>query len=111
LAVEEGPLGFHARRDARRKRYRYVICDGPVRDVFRRRVALHLFRRLDVAEMKAAAKVLVGEHDFASFQSTGSRRETTVRTVFDLAIARQGAPDDHLVVFEIQANGFLYNMV
>ncbi len=36
LAVEEMPAGFHPIRDVLRKRYRYVIHDGPVRDVFRR---------------------------------------------------------------------------
>lgn len=110
-SVEEMSPGFHARRDAKRKRYRYVVCDGPVRDVFRRRTAWQLFRRLDVESMIDAAGILIGEHDFASFQTSGSERETTVRTIFDLLIQRQPAPDNHLVHFEIESNGFLYNMV
>ena len=79
LSVEDAP-NFHARRDAKRKRYRYVIHDGPVRDVFYRRYAWQLFRRLDVPAMQRAAATLVGKHDFASFETAGSERETTERT-------------------------------
>jgi tRNA pseudouridine38-40 synthase len=89
LSVEEAP-NFHARRDAKRKRYRYVIHDGPVRDVFYRRYAWQLFKRLDVPAMQRAAETLVGKHDFASFETAGSERETTERTVFALEVCRCG---------------------
>jgi tRNA pseudouridine38-40 synthase len=140
LAVEESP-GFHARRDSTRKRYRYIIHDGPVRDVFRRRFAWQIFTRLDVPAMQRAAKVLVGKHDFASFESSGSERETTERTVFGLDVCRRpiednsifvgsdflprtgpedGAPlrndsltpdRESIVQIEVECDGFLYNMV
>jgi tRNA pseudouridine38-40 synthase len=111
LSVEEMPAAFHARRDAKRKCYRYVICDDRVRDVFRRRHAWQLFNRLDVAAMREAAALLPGKHDFASFETSGSERETTERTIFNLTIDRCGAPDEHVVVIEVEADGFLYNMV
>jgi tRNA pseudouridine38-40 synthase len=110
VAVEEAPPGFNARRDANRKRYRYQICDGRVRDVFRRRFAWHLFNRLNVLAMQRAADVLLGQHDFASFETAGSERETTERTVFDLCVRRIEEPD-HVIQIEIEADGFLYNMV
>jgi tRNA pseudouridine38-40 synthase len=111
LTVEDAPTDFHAQRDARRKRYRYVMCDRRVRDVFRRRYAWQLFNRLDVPAMQRAAAMLVGTHDFISFQSSGSERETTERTVFDLTIQRHEPPDDQVVQLEIEASGYLYNMV
>jgi tRNA pseudouridine38-40 synthase len=111
LTVEDAPSGFYAQREAKRKRYRYVICDYRVRDVFRRRYAWQLFNRLDVPAMQRAAAVLVGTHDFISFQSSGSERETTERTVFDLTIQRHEPPDDRVVQIEIEASGYLYNMV
>jgi tRNA pseudouridine38-40 synthase len=109
--VEDAAPGFHARRDAERKRYRYVLCDGPVRDIFQRRYSWHVYRTLDISAMSRGAERLIGEHDFASFQSGGSVRETTVRTIFDLSIARQPPPNEHVVHLEVEANGFLYNMV
>ena len=109
--IEEAPAGFNAQREARRKRYRYLMCDYRVRDVFRRRYAWQLFNRLDVPAMQRAAAVLVGTHDFISFQSSGSERETTERTVYDLTIHRHEPPNDHVVQLEIEASGYLYNMV
>ncbi len=111
VSVEDAAPRFNARRDAKHKRYRYVICDGRVRDVFRRRYAWQINRRLDVEAMSRGAQVLVGRHDFASFETSGSERETTIRTVFDLIVHRAEAPDDHVVQFEVEADGFLYNMV
>ncbi len=111
LKVEEAPAGFNAQREAKRKRYRYVICDHRARDVFRRRFAWQLFNRLDVTAMQRAAQPLGGTHDFISFQSSGSERETTERTVYDLTIRRFDPPGNHVVELEIEASGYLYNMV
>lgn len=110
-SVDEVPAGFHARRDARRKRYRYALFDGPVRDVFRRRCHWHVHAQLDERAMHRAAQPLVGRHDFASFQSAGSPRRSTERTVFELSVARQPAGQGGEVHVEIEADGFLYNMV
>ena len=140
LAVEDAPE-FHARRDAKRKRYRYVIHDGPVRDVFYRRFSWQLFKRLDVAAMQRVTEVLLGKHDFASFETSGSERESTERTVFDLRVQRVTLRSDvldvggesfprstthddvdrrkdspptwekSLVQIEVESDGFLYNMV
>jgi tRNA pseudouridine38-40 synthase len=111
LTVEEMPDRFHARRLAKRKRYRYFIVEGRVRDVFRRRYAWHVYRRLDFDAMREAANTLVGTHDFASFQSAGSKRETTERTVFELTLNRLPDPDPNVLQLDIEADGFLYNMV
>jgi tRNA pseudouridine38-40 synthase len=111
LDVAEAAEGFHAIRDACRKRYRYVIHDGPVRDVFRRDYSWRTFVRLDAEAMDRAAAVLRGTHDFRSFQSAGADRPTTVRTVFDVQVRRREPPEQDLVVLEIEADGFLYNMV
>ncbi len=61
--------------------------------------------------MSRAAEFLVGKHDFASFETSGSQRETTVRTIFYLSIARLLAPESHVIQIEVEADGFLYNMV
>lgn len=107
----EAADGFHALRDAVRKRYRYILHDGPVRDVFARNYCWHYYGRLDVDAMARAARALVGTHDFSSFETSGAPRRTSVRTVYELTLCRSEAPHEHLIVLEIEANGFLYNMV
>jgi tRNA pseudouridine38-40 synthase len=109
--VAVAPTGFHALRDALRKRYRYVIEDGRVRDLFDRKYVWHIYRKLDVEAMAQAAAALVGTHDFASFETTGSSRLTTVRTIFDLLVERRMAERTERVIIEVEADGFLYNMV
>jgi len=110
IAAAEAPPGFHARRQALGKRYRYVIRDGQVADVFARHYAWQLFGRLDAGAMHRAAQALVGRHDFSSFETTGSPRVSSVRTVLAIDVARDDRDAD-LMRVEVEADGFLYNMV
>ena len=87
LDVAEAPEGFHPISHARRKRYRYVIHNGPVRDIFSRNYVWHHNRgRLDAEAMNRAAAALLGTHDFSSFETAGAPRATSVRTVFDIRV-------------------------
>jgi tRNA pseudouridine38-40 synthase len=109
--VVEAPHRFHAQRHAVRKRYRYVVQDGRLPDLFARKYVWHVYQRLDVDAMRVAAQALVGTHDFASYQTSGSQRLTTVRTIQDLLVERRQAELTDRVVIEVEADGFLYNMV
>ena len=111
LDVLEVDRSFHPIRDARGKRYRYLLHDGPIRDVFRRAYAWHFPSGLDAEAMDRAAAALHGCHDFRSFQTTGAPRRSTVRTIREIWVRRRPAPEEHLVVLEVEADGFLYNMV
>ena len=154
LDAVEVPAGFHPIRDALRKRYRYVIHDGPVRDVFERRYSWHYGRPLDEGAMHRAAQTLRGTHDFSSFETSGAPRESSVRTVSDIFVCRTGVrragdcpvfrptdaenrrpgrdpaetvsdepcrvatrptgagdPRATFLLIEVEADGFLYNMV
>ena len=71
VARQVGPVAddFDPRRDARSRRYEYRIHNAPWPSPFTRRHAWHVHRPLDAAAMTEAAAVLVGEHDFSSFQA------------------------------------------
>ena len=117
LEAVEVAAGFHPIRDAVKKRYRYVIHDGPLADVFNRQYCWHYRHgRLDVEAMDRAAAALLGKHDFKSFESSGAERETSVRTVSYLNVRRDVAEQGRAgggdrIILEIEADGFLYNMV
>lgn len=114
IAVRDAQIApdhFHATQSATRKRYRYAIHNHPIRDVFRRHTSWHYPRPLDVRAMHEAAQLLRGTHDFRSFQTSGSERQSTVRTVFDIQVRRGSGEDQHMVFIEVEADGFLYNMV
>ena len=117
LQLNEVAAGFHPIRDAVRKRYRYVIHDGSVRDTFRRgQCWQYVHGRLDVDAMQRAANALLGTHDFSSFETSGAERASSVRTIYDLPVERGRAGESDLmtadlVTVEVEADGFLYNMV
>lgn len=111
LDVAEARPGFHAIREAARKRYRYVVHDGPMPDVFRRHYVWHYRQRLDADAMHRAAQPLLGTHDFRSFETGWPQRTSSVRTIFDIWVRRGLSGDDNLVALEVEADGFLYNMV
>jgi tRNA pseudouridine38-40 synthase len=106
-SAEEVPESFDANRDAVGKRYRYVIHDGPTVSPFLRRYCCHSKQALDAAAMARAALPLVGRHDFHSFETEWPNRASSVRTITHLAVNRAG----ELIWIDVEADGFLYNMV
>ncbi|MEX3103768.1 MULTISPECIES: tRNA pseudouridine(38-40) synthase TruA [unclassified Streptomyces] len=107
-ALAEAAPGFNARFAALWRRYVYRVGDqaGGVDPLLRSHVLWHDWP-LDVAVMDAAAKSLVGEHDFAAY---AKKREgaSTVREIFDFGVRRR---DDGVVEVEVRADAFCHNQV
>jgi tRNA pseudouridine38-40 synthase len=102
------PASFDARRCATGREYRYTIDMGPVPSPFTARYAWHHPGGLAVASMRAAARLLEGEHDFASFCRAPQLPATgTVRTLRRLSVATK---EDRLTI-RAAADGFLHQMV
>lgn len=95
------------------KAYSYTFHISRDRPLWDRRYVCHTRHELDLGAMAAAARALVGEHDFAAFAAAGHGRQSTVRTVYTCDVAELApAPDGaRRVRLEISGNGFLYNMV
>ena len=107
VGVVDATPGFHARFHAIGKTYRYRIVTMPVCSPFDRWFVWHAPGRRRLEEMHRAAAMLVGTHDFASFQGRGSAIRHTVRTIHRLDIREAGGE----IVFEIEGDGFLRQMV
>jgi len=89
LKVEEAAQDFHPIRDVESKRYVYLIYDGQLRPVFWRKYCWHFRgRRLEAAAMHRAAEWLRGTHDFSSFEASGAKRASAVRTIDRLSVQR-----------------------
>ena len=108
LSVRRAAGDFHARYSAAGKEYRYFIWNGDVMPPHLRHYRAHERRPLDVAAMRAAARPLVGRHDFAAF-SANPHREIggTVRQIRMLSLRASGRD----IVLRVQGDGFLYRMV
>ncbi len=98
---------FHARFSAESRSYRYVILNRPVRPAYLSGRVSWIPRHLDEAKMRAGAAHLVGTHDFSAFRSAHCSNKVPVKHVSEMSINRKG----DWVWIDIQANGFLHNMV
>jgi tRNA pseudouridine38-40 synthase len=106
-AIEPVDASFDAIASTASKRYQYVVWTAEDRPVFAADLAYHRWQPLDVDAMAAAAAVLVGTHDFASFAKPGHGREHTVRTVLACSVRRRGPR----LVIGVEGTGFLWHMV
>lgn len=107
IELVEAPDTFHARHDARGKLYRYRIHRAAVLSPMTRWFVWHVPGRLDIAAMREAARFVVGAHDFASFQASGSSVVDTRRVVDRVDIVEHG--DEWQI--EVEGPGFLRHMV
>lgn len=104
---EEVALDWHPRFCNSTKTYEYKILNRRFPDPMQRFYTHFVYMPLNLEKMKEAAAYIVGEHDFASFCSSGSQVESTVRTVYALEISKE----KDVISIRISGNGFLYNMV
>jgi tRNA pseudouridine38-40 synthase len=114
--TEEVAESFHARYDARAKTYRYRILCSPVASPFIGRYVHHYSYPLDHYRMAAAARVLIGEHDFTSFAASEGPIEDpplhdkgNVRTIFSSQIIWR--PRTSILGYTVRGSGFLHHMV
>jgi tRNA pseudouridine38-40 synthase len=107
VSAEQVPLDFDPRRQARVKHYRYRWLDGRTRSPLRRTQVWWHRAPLDAAAMDAACAALCGTHDFATFRAAGCGAATTVRTIPEWRVHRQG--DE--VWLDARGHGFLRHMI
>lgn len=114
LAAEEVPADFHSRFSAKGKHYQYSIYTGEVMPPLERLYALHVPCTLDLNRIAECLALLVGTHDFSSFENAGSRdkdkesRKGAVRTIM---VASLDTIDDVRLNFTFMGEGFLRHMV
>ena len=98
--------GFNAIGSCVKKEYTYLIYNSGIRDPFYVNRAWFYPKHLDESVMQRAADCFIGTHDFAAVRSVGTDVKSTVRTVYDYKVERDG----DLISLRVSANGFLYNM-
>ena len=97
---------FNAIGSCVKKEYTYLIYNSGIRDPFYVNRAWFYPTHLDETVMQRAADCFIGTHDFAAVRSVGTDVKSTVRTVYDYKVERDG----DLISLRVSANGFLYNM-
>ena len=106
--IYEAPPNFHALASVVEKTYIYKILQSKNPSPFQYDRALWRPKKLNLHLLNELSSVLLGEHDFASFQSAGTEVATTVRNIY---AAKWTQPRESLVEFRITGDGFLKQMV
>lgn len=106
VRCEEADIDFNSRHCAKSKLYRYTIFNGDFLSPLVRHFAAKCFYKLDIPDMRKAARLLAGRHDFRAFEAVDGQKKDSVRTIKRIGVAKDGS----LVYIDIEADGFLYNM-
>jgi tRNA pseudouridine38-40 synthase len=119
-AAVEVDAEWHARRDARMRRYVYILADGVTKPVLdRRRIAWTPYP-LDAKRMAAAAQSWIGKHDFTSFRAQKCQAESPIRSIDLFSVERidavasplaLAAAGGSLIAFTVEARAFLHHQV
>lgn len=107
ITSERAADNFNARSHAKKKTYEYSMYVSDVELPLKERYFSRVYGDIDVNKMRAAAKLIEGEHDFKAFSATGGSVKTTVRTIYAISVEQA----DNEIKIRLTGNGFLYNMV
>lgn len=107
VKAEDVSEEFHPRYDCVKKTYQYKIYNGKYRNPICRKYSEYCHVFLDEKKMNEVSKAFIGTHDFKAFAASGNSSKTTVRTIFDIDVKREG----EFVVITVTGDGFLYNMI
>ncbi|WP_353094179.1 tRNA pseudouridine(38-40) synthase TruA [Tissierella praeacuta] len=107
IESEEVDLNFHARFDALKKKYKYIVYTGELPRAIYRNFSYYVPYNIDINKMIEASKYLIGTHDFSAFMSANSDVNSTIRTIYDISIEK----NKDLIKFSVEGNSFLRNMV
>jgi len=108
--VGVAPQGFHARKHASARRYRFLLgCDPASASPFRSPYEWALRAEVDFAALASSAKLIVGTHDFSAFAAAGQEKP---HYRCNVAVSEwRERPADEGFIFTIEADRFLHRMV
>ncbi len=107
LSAERVSDDFDARHSARARHYLYRIVNRRAPLTFERGRAWAVKPRLEAGAMQAAARALIGRHDFTTFRDAQCQAKSPIRTVDRLEVRRDG----DAITFEVSALSFLHRQV
>ncbi len=88
LKVSKANKKFHARHDAKRRIYQYLIVNRQSPLALQKNKAWHIRKKLDLLSMKKGAKLLLGTHDFSTFRSSSCGAKSPIKTMEKILIKK-----------------------
>ena len=107
IKIKKRGKDFHARFSAKMRVYKYKIINRPSRPVIHKNRGWHIINKLDLREMKKAAKKLVGTKDFSTFRASSCRAKSPIKTMRSVKIKSRNSK----IEIEFQSQSFLQQQV
>jgi tRNA pseudouridine38-40 synthase len=102
---------FDANRSAKKKTYRYALYESAWDMPLKSRFAVRVDKLPPLEQLRKAAQLMEGKHDFKAFCASGSAVKTTERTVYEVRVEESVSYGSRDVYVYVTGGGFLYNMV
>jgi tRNA pseudouridine38-40 synthase len=107
IAASDAPESFEARFSALARHYEYRILNRRARPALEEHRVWHIPVPLDAEAMHAAARLIIGRHDFSTFRDSQCQAKSPVKTLDRLDVRREG---EHVVIVA-GARSFLHSQV
>jgi len=98
---------FHARFDAKKRTYQYIIINRQSPLVLQKNKAWHIRKKLDLKIMKKGAKMLLGTHDFSTFRASSCGAKSPIKTMEKISIKK----NKEKITLKFTSKSFLHQQV
>ena len=107
LKINKANKKFHARFDAKKRIYQYIIINRQSPLTLQKNKAWHVRKKLNIKAMKKGAKLLLGTHDFSTFRSSSCQAKSPIKTITKTSVIKSGQK----IIFNFESQSFLQQQV
>ena len=107
LKINKTNKKFHARFDAKKRTYQYVIINRQSPLALQKNKAWHIRKKLDVKSMKKGAKLLLGTHDFSTYRASSCQAKSPIKTLKKISVKKDGDK----IILQFTSKSFLQQQV
>ena len=88
LKINKANKKFHARFDAKKRTYQYIIINRQPPLALQKNKAWHIRKKLDLPIMKKGTKLLLGTHDFSTFRASSCGAKSPIKTMEKILVKK-----------------------
>ena len=107
LKIKQTSKKFHARFDAKKRTYQYIIINRRSPLTLQKNKAWHVRKKLNVKAMKKGAKLLEGTHDFSTFRASSCQAKSPIKTLKKTVVKKSGDK----IILKFSSKSFLQQQV
>ena len=89
LKINKVNKKFHARYDAKKRTYLYLIINRQSPLALQKNKAWHIRKTLGIKVMKKGAKLLIGTHNFSTYRAASCGAKSPIRTMEKILIKKK----------------------